>query len=47
MGYILLIVIVLCFIKGVYSPDTNSTSYRMGRGLGSKTRKLGEWIMKD
>ena len=28
-------------------PNTNSTSYRLGRGMGNKSRKLGEWIMKD
>lgn len=27
--------------------NKNSTSYRLGRGLGSKTRRLGEWIMRD
>lgn len=28
-------------------PNTDSTSYRLGRGMGSKTRKLGEWFMRD
>ena len=42
----LLILAVILYI--VFSPpNKNSTSYRLGRGLGNKTRKLGEWIMKD
>lgn len=47
MGYLILAVIVLAVLKGIYAPNTNSTSYRLGRGLGNKTRKLGEWIMDD
>lgn len=47
MGYLILAVIVFFFVKGIYFPDTNSTSYKLGRGMGSKTRKLGEWIMRD
>lgn len=32
----------------VLSPaDTSSTSYRMGRGIGSKTKKVGKWLMDD
>jgi len=47
LGVIILIAIVAAALKGIYAPDTNSTSYRLGRGMGNKTRKLGEWIMKD
>lgn len=47
MGYLIFVVIVLAVLKGIYAPNTNSTSYRLGRGLGNKTRKLGEWIMDD
>ena len=47
MGYVLLAIIVLALLKGIYAPDTNSTSYRLGRGTGNKVRKLGEWLMKD
>lgn len=47
MGYLILAIIVLAVLKGIYAPNTNSTSYRLGRGLGNKTRKLGEWIMDD
>ena len=47
MGYLLLLVIILAVLSGIFAPDKNSTSYRLGRGLGNKTRKLGEWIMKD
>jgi hypothetical protein len=28
-------------------PDKSSTSYRLGKGLGSKTKKLGKWMMDD
>ena len=42
----LLILFFILFI--IFSPpDKNSTSYRLGRGLGKKTRKLGKWIMED
>lgn len=47
MGYLLLFVIILAVLSGIFAPDKNSTSYRLGRGVGNKTRKLGEWIMKD
>lgn len=47
MGYILLFVIIMAVLSGIFAPNKNSTSYRLGRGLGSKTRKLGEWIMDD
>lgn len=32
------------FIKPV---DKNSTSYKLGAGVGRKTRKLGKWIMDE
>lgn len=47
MEFIILAAIVIGVLKAIFAPDTNSTSYRLGRGLGNKTRKLGEWIMKD
>lgn len=47
MEYIIIIAIIVAVFKGIFMPDTNSTSYRLGRGLGNKTRKLGEWIVKD
>lgn len=47
MGYLILAVIVLAVIKGIYFPDTNSTSYRLGRGTGNKVRKFGEWLTRD
>lgn len=47
MGYLLIAVIVLVVLKGIYAPDTNSTSYRLGRGCGNKVRKAGEWLMKE
>lgn len=28
-------------------PNTNSTSYRLGRGTGNKVRQFGEWLTKD
>lgn len=27
--------------------DKSSTSYRLGKGVGKKTKKLGKWIMDD
>jgi len=44
MEYLILIAIVFCFMRGVFAPDTNSTSYKLGKGLGHKTRKLKDWI---
>lgn len=43
--------LAFCFIGYIVYifmfPDTSSISYKMGRGVGNKTRKFGEWIMKD
>lgn len=47
MGWVILAVIVFAVLRGIYAPDTNSTSYRLGRGCGNKVRKAGEWLMKD
>lgn len=47
MEYILFIVIIMAIISGIFAPDKNSTSYRLGKGVGNKTRKFGEWLMKD
>lgn len=47
MEWIIIAAIVIGVCKAIFFPDTNSTSYRLGRGLGNKTRKLGEWIMDD
>jgi hypothetical protein len=47
MEYILLIAILLAILSGIFAPDKNSTSYRLGKGVGNKTRKFGEWLMKD
>lgn len=47
LGYLIVFAVFAAFLKGIYAPDKNSTSYRLGRGLGNKTRKLGEWIMDD
>lgn len=47
MEYIFMALIVIAVLKGIFAPDTNSTSYRLGRGVGNKTRKFGEWLMKD
>ena len=47
MGTIILIVFVCVVLNAWYNPNTSSTSYRLGKGLGSKTRRLGDWIMKD
>ena len=44
MGFIVLgfILYIICA-----PPNKNSTSYKLGRGVGSKTRKLGKWLMDD
>jgi hypothetical protein len=47
MEYIIMVVVAIVILKSIYAPDTSSTSYRLGRGMGNKTRKLGEWLMKD
>lgn len=47
LGFIFTFVIIIAVLSGIFAPNKNSTSYRLGRGLGSKTRKLGEWIMDD
>jgi len=41
--FALYIIYLIFFAK----PDTSSTSYRLGKGLGSKTKKLGKWMMDD
>lgn len=47
MEYLVIFIIFAAILKGVFAPNTNSTSYRLGRGLGNKTRKFGDWLMKD
>lgn len=47
IGFIFLTIIVLAFLSGIFAPNTDSVSYRLGKGTGNKVRKLGEWIMKD
>lgn len=47
MEYLIIIAIIIAVINGIYNPNTNSSSYKLGKGLGNKTKKLGEWIMKD
>ena len=47
MEYIIIAAVILGVLKAIFAPDTNSTSYRLGRGVGNKTRKFGEWLMKD
>lgn len=44
MGFVVLAVVLYIIFS---PPNKNSTSYRLGKGLGKKTRKLGEWIMND
>jgi hypothetical protein len=47
MEYIILAVLAIVFMNSWYNPNSNSTSYRLGRGVGNKTRKFGEWLMRD
>jgi len=40
----------ICYILYIvfFSPvNTNSSSYRLGRGVGNKTRQFGNWLTKD
>jgi len=43
LGFLFIGYIVYLFMF----PNTNSTSYRLGRGVGNKTRQFGNWLMKD
>lgn len=47
LGYLVVAIIVVVFVKAIFAPDTNSTSYRLGKGVGNKTRKFGEWLTRD
>jgi hypothetical protein len=47
MEYLIIAVIVIGLFSGIFAPNKNSTSYRLGRGMGSKTRKLGKWLMDE
>lgn len=42
-----LFAIYIVYIILFSEPDKSSTSYRLGRGVGKKTKKLGKWIMDD
>ncbi len=44
MGFIVLGVILYIVFA---PPNKNSTSYKLGRGVGKKTKKLGKWLMDD
>jgi hypothetical protein len=39
-------IIVFCYIVSAPA-DTNSTSYKVGKGVGNKARKFGEWLTRD
>lgn len=43
LGFLFLGYIVYLFL----CPNTDSTSYRLGRGVGKKTKKFGKWLMDD
>lgn len=47
MEAIFLLVLMLIVLGAWTNPDKNSTSYRLGKGLGNKTRKFGNWLMSD
>lgn len=47
MEYLIIAAIVIGLFSGIFAPNKNSTSYRLGRGMGSKTRKLGKWLMDE
>lgn len=44
LGFLFLCYIVYLFVA---PPNTDSSSYRLGRGVGNKTRKFGEWLTRD
>ena len=44
LGLVFFVYLVFLFLS---PPNKNSTSYRLGRGVGNKTRKFGEWLTKD
>lgn len=44
LGFLFICYIVYLLVS---PPDTDSTSYRVGRGVGNKTRKFGEWLTRD
>lgn len=47
MGQILAFLFFSYLIYLFLFPDTNSTSYRLGKGTGNKVRQFGDWLTKD
>jgi len=47
MGQILAYLFIAYLIYIIAFPNTNSTSYRLGSGVGRKTKKFGKWLMDD
>lgn len=47
MEIIIIAAIVLALLQGIFAPNKNSASYKLGRGAGNKTRKLVEWIKDE
>lgn len=47
MGEFLAFLFISYIVYLLMFPDTNSTSYKLGRGVGNKTRKFGEWLTRD
>jgi len=45
VGMVILLGIIFYFMCAPV--DTNSSSYKIGRGIGNKTRKFGEWLTRD
>lgn len=49
MGEVLALLFVGFMVYIFMFPNTNSnsTSFRLGRGVGNKARKFGEWLTRD
>jgi hypothetical protein len=47
MEIAVIVLILLVAYSSWVSPDKTSTSYKLGRGTGSKLRKFGEWWTRE
>lgn len=48
MGQFIAFIFIGYIVYLFLSPtNTNSSSYKLGRGVGNKTRQFGEWLTKD
>lgn len=47
MEFLLVMIVIFIIVKSFYNPNTDSISYRIGKGCGNKARHFGEWLTKD